>query len=109
VVLAGLEPFENLEFEAARSQGRREPYHAYAADALVALAQSRDGGDAAGYRIQVNVLIDHAALIRGWTNERHALSAAAPMLTDQTGGVPHHHVRGIRPGEIATFGARMAV
>jgi Domain of unknown function (DUF222) len=66
-VLAGLEPFENLEFEAARSQGRREPYHAYAADALVAMARRRDGGGAHGYRIQVNVLIDHAALIRGWT------------------------------------------
>jgi hypothetical protein len=38
VVLAGLEHFEGLEFAAARDQGRREPYHACSADALVATA-----------------------------------------------------------------------
>ena len=44
-------------------EGRREPYQAYAADALVALAR----GEEAGPRAAVAVRVDHSARVRGHT------------------------------------------
>jgi hypothetical protein len=83
VVLAGLEHFERLEFEAARQQGRREPYHAYTADALVAMAQAAltGGGGPANPSVQVNAIIDHTALVRGHTEpgEKCEIAGVGPV------------------------------
>ncbi len=62
-VLAALEPHQRRVFASARRDGRREPYQAYAADALVALAR----GEEAGPRAAVAVRVDHAAWVRGHT------------------------------------------
>ena len=62
-VLAALEPHHRRIFTRARRDGRREPYQAYAVDALVALAS----GEEARGRAVVQVRVDHAALIRGHT------------------------------------------
>jgi Domain of unknown function (DUF222) len=68
-VLAAVDAFEAEVFATARAQGRVEPYHAYQADALVAAARAavsagtdRAGG---GPKVMVQVLVDHAALLRG--------------------------------------------
>jgi Domain of unknown function (DUF222) len=69
-VVAGIEAFEPDIFQAARASGRKEPYHAYLADALVAMARAArhaDTGRAGGPLATVHVLIDHAALVRGYT------------------------------------------
>lgn len=68
-VIAALEPFKEQVFAAARKQGRRESYEAYAADALVALAEHVRACDAKPTRrapgTLVRVLVDHKALQRG--------------------------------------------
>jgi len=69
-VLAGLAPHQDRMFSEARKEGRREPREAYAADALVALAQAGSGsgsgsGSASGPRAMVHVRVDHSALLRG--------------------------------------------
>ncbi len=68
-VVAQVEARTPAIFDQARAEGRREPYHAYQADALVALArggqpdqENRSGG---GPSVAIRVLADHAALIRG--------------------------------------------
>jgi Domain of unknown function (DUF222) len=71
-VLTGIEAFEPDIFEAARISGRKEPYHAYQADALVALARAARPSPGPGPgpgrpAATVHVLIDHAALTRGHT------------------------------------------
>lgn len=56
-------------FEQARRQGIKEPYQAMEADALVEMARSyRSGKDTSGPKAMVNVRVDHAALVRGHTN-----------------------------------------
>ena len=70
--LSALEPFKDAVFSEARRQGRWEPYDAYAADALVAMAEAaRSGSDAppSGPRAMVHVRVDHAALVRGRLEE----------------------------------------
>ena len=67
-LLVALEPFEADAFRVARDEGRREGFDAYRADALLALARAgRDGTGAASSspRHTVQVVIDHAALLRG--------------------------------------------
>ena len=64
-VLAALEPHQRRVFASARGQGRRESYDAYAADALVALVR----GEQAGPPAAVAVRVDHAAWVRGHTEE----------------------------------------
>jgi len=61
-VLAALAVQERSVFATARRAGRREPYEAYAADALVALAEGGGGGKAVPV---VQVRVDYAALVRG--------------------------------------------
>jgi hypothetical protein len=61
-VLAALAVAERRILAEARRAGRREPYQAYAADALVALAEG--GGNAKAVPV-VQVRVDHAALVRG--------------------------------------------
>jgi hypothetical protein len=65
-VLAAVEAFRGAVFAVARADGRREPYEAYAADALVAMAEAaRDGGGRKAPAAVVHVRVDHAALVRG--------------------------------------------
>jgi hypothetical protein len=64
-VLAALEVHQRRIFAHARRQGRRESYDAYAADALVALAE----GDGHGPRAVVHARVDHSALVRGQVEE----------------------------------------
>jgi len=70
--LANLKPFCDQIFAAVRAAGRREPADAYAADALVAMAEAAgapgaDNKGNSGPRAMVHVRIDHAALLRGHT------------------------------------------
>ena len=64
-VLATIDARKNEIFKEARRAGRREPYQAYAADALVSLATGDTRGAAPGPRAMVHVRVDHAALMRG--------------------------------------------
>ncbi len=66
-LLAALEVHQRRIFATARGEGRREPYEAYAADALVALACG--GGGGRGPVPVVHVRVDHAALVRGHVEE----------------------------------------
>jgi hypothetical protein len=70
-VLAALEPIKERVFERARKEKRREPFEAYAADALVEMAQEAIGGSVEGSRkapkAMVHVRVDHSALVRGAT------------------------------------------
>ena len=70
-VLAAIEAYRPRIFATARADGRREPYQAYAADALVALAEGAGSGGGAkkGPGAMVHVRVDHAALVRGHTEE----------------------------------------
>jgi hypothetical protein len=74
---AALEVERDEVFRAARREGRREPFDAYTADALVALVTRADRGGSADAgsgaararprtpRATVHVRVDHAALVRG--------------------------------------------
>jgi len=67
-VLAAIDARRRAIFATVRSDGRREPLEAYAADALVALAEgggSGGGGRGVGPVAVVHVRVDHAALVRG--------------------------------------------
>jgi len=69
-VLAGIDAYEADIFDAARLSGRREPYQAYRADALVAMAVAAAGGggggtSSGGPATAGVVLVDHTALVRG--------------------------------------------
>jgi Domain of unknown function (DUF222)/HNH endonuclease len=68
-VLAALEPYHERIFADARTQGRREPYEAYAADALVAIATHARDCDAdpvaARPTAMVHVRVDHRAFRSG--------------------------------------------
>ena len=67
-LLAGLEPLRARIFVEARAAGRREPYEAYVADALVAMARdARTGSDATRPvpRASIHVRVDHTAFRRG--------------------------------------------
>jgi len=72
LVMANLKPFYDLTFAEARAAGRRESTQAYAADALLAMAEAAGRADtgagatgSAGPRAVVHVRVDHAALLRG--------------------------------------------
>jgi hypothetical protein len=66
-------PYREAEFAAARQAGRREPYEAVAADALVAMARGSGtstarggpGESRVGAPHEVKVLVDFDALVRG--------------------------------------------
>ncbi len=68
-IRAGIPHFQDIEFEAARRAGRRDPFEAYAVDGLSAMARTAMTGDGAGSatRIPTKVVIraDLAALARG--------------------------------------------
>ncbi|HEX3394987.1 MAG TPA: DUF222 domain-containing protein [Acidimicrobiales bacterium] len=72
-ILATLKPFADQVFAEARTAGRRESTEAYAADALVSMAEAAvvPGGDdrpgPSGPRAMVHVRVDHQALVRGHT------------------------------------------
>ncbi|MBA2272370.1 MAG: DUF222 domain-containing protein, partial [Actinobacteria bacterium] len=69
VVMAALEPYTERVFQAARAQGRRESHQAYAADALVELAEHTRACDdqptSCTPKAMVQVVVDHRALLRG--------------------------------------------
>ncbi|MDQ3785505.1 MAG: HNH endonuclease [Actinomycetota bacterium] len=69
VVVAALEPYTERVSHTARSQGRREPHAAYAADALVEMAEHARACDHEPSRrspgATVHVVVDHQALLRG--------------------------------------------
>ena len=69
VVIAALEPYTERVFQAARAQGRRESHQAYAADALVELAEYARACDdqptRSSPKAMVHVVVDHGALTRG--------------------------------------------
>ena len=83
-VMARLGPYEKQLFEAARKEGRRERSDALAFDALMVLADAPAGGaDGAATKPETTVVvrIDHAALIRGYTEpgERCELADGGPI------------------------------
>jgi hypothetical protein len=83
-VLAGLGPFERAVFEAARSSGQREPYEAYAADALVAMARAAGADGDRGTKgppAVVEVVISLEALRRGSAHpgERCEIAGVGPV------------------------------
>ena len=63
-IMATLEPLRDRLFKAARAEGRREPWEAYAADALAALCRGEAGAPTRS-RTKVIVRVDLAALLRG--------------------------------------------
>ena len=69
VVLAALEPHRERIFTEARKQNRREPYEAYAADALVTIAAHARDCDrdpvATGPTAMVHIRVDHRAFTAG--------------------------------------------
>ena len=73
VVLAALEPYKERIFSQARREGRRESYEAYAADALVEMAEHLRRCNQEPSRrtpsAMVHVRVDHAALVRGHLEE----------------------------------------
>ena len=67
-LLAGLEPYRTRIFADARAAGRREPYGAYLADALVAMARgapTAPGATSPAPRASIHVRVDHTAFRRG--------------------------------------------
>ena len=69
-LLAALEPHKEQVFNEARKEGRRESFEAYAADALVRMAEasaSGGGGSRKDAKAVVHVRVDHSALVRGAT------------------------------------------
>ena len=69
-VLAGLAPHRRRIFAQARTEGRREPTEAYAADALVAMASEQGAHRAPsppGPPAVVHVRVDRGAFLRGRT------------------------------------------
>jgi hypothetical protein len=67
-VVAGIEPHLRRVFQEARRAGRRESSEAYAADALVSLAEG-EGVKGPGPRAMVQVRVDRSALVRGHTKD----------------------------------------
>ncbi|MGI9032901.1 MAG: hypothetical protein ACR2HY_04305 [Acidimicrobiales bacterium] len=79
--MANLKPFCDQIFAAARAAGRREPADAYAADALVAMAEAavapgNSDQRSSGPRAMVHVRVDHAALLAGLHRSRRGLRGA---------------------------------
>jgi hypothetical protein len=71
-VMAALGGIQSSIFQTARIEGRRESAEAYAADALVAMAEkatgttgSDDRGHGSASDVKVIVRVDHTALVRG--------------------------------------------
>jgi len=69
MLLGALKPLTEKISKKTKEQGRNEPSEAYAADALVRLAEDGhcvDRKPSSGPRAMVQVLIDHTALTRGY-------------------------------------------
>lgn len=92
-VISRLAPIRDRLFQAARTEGRREPFEAYAADAIVELASLRSdatdhaAGPAGGKRrrtqagVKLIARVDLAALLRGYpiTGETCELVGYGPV------------------------------
>ncbi|MBA2274826.1 MAG: HNH endonuclease [Actinobacteria bacterium] len=84
MLLVALKPLTEKIFKEAKEQGRNEPSEAYAADALVRLAEDGHRDDrkpSSGPRAMVQVLIDHSALTRGYLmpGERSEIAGVGPI------------------------------
>jgi hypothetical protein len=82
VLSACLEPFQTEVFDRARKEGLHEPRHAYAADALVAMAKASRSGDGSSKGVTlVRVRVDLGALLRGQTEpgETCEIPGLAPL------------------------------
>ena len=66
-MLAALDAEIEAVFKAARRKGQREPRHAYAMDALESLVCTGGADARAKQTIEIGVLVDHAAMLRGHT------------------------------------------
>lgn len=70
-VLTAIKPYERDLFEAARKRDEHEPFGAYAADALVAIARDSQAGTSSGGRhiprAELRLRVDLPALERGTT------------------------------------------
>jgi hypothetical protein len=65
-ILTALAPFKDAAYEHARADGRRESYDAYAADALLAMANAAAGaGESVRSNVKAILVVDVAALKRG--------------------------------------------
>jgi hypothetical protein len=66
-IRAGIAHFQDIEFDAARRAGRRDPFEAYAVDGLAAMARAAMGGGSSATRPGTKIVIraDLAALERG--------------------------------------------
>ena len=80
-VIATLDARKEHVFRAARRAGLREPYAAYAADALVQLARDDTDDAKRGPRAMIHVIVDHGALTRGSTQggERCEIPGIGPI------------------------------
>ncbi|HZJ49965.1 MAG TPA: DUF222 domain-containing protein [Actinomycetota bacterium] len=84
MLLAALKPLTESISKEAKKQGRNEPSVAYAADALVTLAEHGNCDDqksGSGPKAMVQVLIDHSALTRGYLvpGERSEIAGVGPV------------------------------
>ena len=66
-MLAALDAEIEAVFKEAGKENRREPRQAYAMDALAALVCSGGGGRRPQQTIEIGVLVDHTAMLRGHT------------------------------------------
>jgi hypothetical protein len=72
-----LEVLREEQFQRARRQGRKEPYQALEADALVEMARAaRAGSGRVGPKAVVNLTVDHRALVRGHAHAGEACEVA---------------------------------
>jgi hypothetical protein len=85
-------------FETARRQGLRDPFEAYAADGLLAMARaSMSGGSAKRVPTKVIIRVDHSALTRGHVHDGEICEHTG------TGPIPIMHVAEmVRSGDVFT-------
>jgi len=84
MLLAALKPLTESISKEAKKQGRNESQEAYAADALVTLAEHGNCDDqksSSGPKAMVQVLIDHTALARSYLvpGERSEIAGVGPI------------------------------
>ena len=90
-IKAAIAHYQSQIFESARKEGRRDPFEAYAADGLLAMARASMHPGAAGSKpkrvpTKVVIRVDHTALVRGHTRPGETCEATG------TGPIPVHEV-----------------
>jgi hypothetical protein len=98
-IKAAVAHYQSKIFEGARKDGLRDPFEAYAADGLLAMARASmsPGGTARRVPTKVIVRIDHTALVRGHTQPGEICEVSG------TGAVPVRQVAAmVESGEVFT-------